>query len=159
MNLKKFGAVVSLAAASFALGQMAASRHDHLQAATVKNLSTAMHGEAYAHAKYLLYAEAARKSGHGELATLFANTARTEKAEHFAEEAAMAGIVGSNAENLRDAIAGESYESTTMYPTFAEEAAKVGDTQAATLFREIAADETHHRDAFRAALKKIDSHR
>ncbi|ACO32324.1 rubrerythrin [Acidobacterium capsulatum ATCC 51196] len=138
---------------------MAASSHEHLHAATLKNLSTAMHGEAYAHAKYLLYAEAARKSGHAELADVFTRAAKTERTEHFAEEAALAGLAGSNAENLRDAIAGESYEAKTMYPSFAEEAAKAGDAKAAKLFREIAADEAHHRDAFQAELKKIDSHR
>jgi len=34
---------------------------------TLDNLSTAMHGEAFAHVKYLLYAEHARKNGHKEL--------------------------------------------------------------------------------------------
>ena len=37
---------------------------------TMDNLSTAMHGEAFAYVKYLLYAEHARKSGNKELADL-----------------------------------------------------------------------------------------
>jgi rubrerythrin len=77
---------------------------------TLDNLSTAMHGEAFAYVKYLLYAEHARKSGNKELAELFEKTAHTERFEHFSEEAQLAGLVGSDADNLKDAIKGESYE-------------------------------------------------
>jgi hypothetical protein len=42
-----------------------------LEPKTLDNLSTAMHGEAFAYLKYLLYAEHARKSGNQKLAELF----------------------------------------------------------------------------------------
>jgi rubrerythrin len=87
-----------------------------------------MHGEAFAYAKYLLYAEHARKGGNQELADLFEKTANTERFEHFAEEAELAGLVGSDAENLRDAIKGESYEIDIMYLEFAGQAKAAGDT-------------------------------
>src|SRR5579863_8407725 len=77
---------------------------------TMENLSIAMHGEAFAYVKYLLYAERARKSGNKELAELFEKTANTERFEHFAEEAELARLVGSDADNLKDAIKGECYE-------------------------------------------------
>ena len=71
---------------------------------TLDNLSTAMHGEAFAYVKYSLYAEHARKSGNQKLADLFDETAKTERFEHFAEEAQLAGLVGSDADNLNDDI-------------------------------------------------------
>lgn len=123
---------------------------------TINNLSTAMHGEAFAYAKYMLYAERARQSGNTELAQLFENTAREERFEHFAEEAELAGLVGNDADNLRDAIEGESYETETMYRDFAEQALAAGDKAAADRFAEIGRDEMKHRDAFKAALARIE---
>ena len=123
---------------------------------TINNLSTAMHGEAFAYAKYMLYAERARQSGNTELAQLFENTAREERFEHFAEEAELAGLVANDADNLRDAIEGESYEVETMYRDFAEQALAAGDKAAADRFAEIGRDEMKHRDAFKAALARIE---
>ena len=124
---------------------------------TRQNLISAMHGEAYAFAKYMLFAEHARKSGHSALADLFEKTARVEHLEHFAEEAELAAIVGSDADNLRDAIKGESYEIDTMYREFAEQAAASGDQAAAARFEEVRSDEMGHRDAFTAALNALES--
>ena len=129
----------------------------NLAKTTLDNLSTAMHGEAFAYVKYLLYAEHARKGGNKELADLFEKTANTERFEHFAEEAQLAGLVGSDADNLKDAINGESYEVDTMYLEFAEKAKVAGDAAAAARFEEIRHDEMGHRDAFKIALAKLES--
>jgi rubrerythrin len=131
--------------------------HGTLNQKTLDNLSTAMHGEAFAYVKYLLYAEHARKSGNKELADLFEKTANTERFEHFAEEAKLAGLVGSDADNLKDAIKGESYEIDTMYLEFAERAKAAGDAAAAARFEEVRHDEITHRDAFKGALAKLES--
>jgi rubrerythrin len=131
------------------------ARRGTLDQKTLDDLSTAMRGEAFAYAKYLLYAEHARKSGNKELADLFEKTANTERFEHFAEEAELAGLVGSDAENLRDAIKGESYEIDIMYLEFAGQATAAGDTAAAARFEEIRHDEMGHRDAFNSALAKL----
>ena len=131
--------------------------HGTLDQTTLDNLSTAMHGEAFAYVKYLLYAEHARKSGNTELADLFEKTANTERFEHFAEEAQLAGLVGSDADNLKDAIKGESYEIDTMYLEFAGKANTAGATAVADRFEEIRHDEVGHRDAFKMALKKLES--
>jgi len=122
---------------------------------TIDNLSTAMHGEAFAYAKYMLYAKRARQSGNKELAQLLEKTANEELLEHFAEEAELAGLIGGDADNLKDAIQGESYEVETMYRDFAEQASATGDKAAADRFEEIRHDEMKHRDAFKEALGKL----
>lgn len=122
---------------------------------TRQNLETAMHGEAFAHLKYLYYAEKARQEGHLDVADLFERAARVEGFEHFREEAELAGLVGSTVENLQNAIAGESYEVSTMYRDFAEQAKEAGDQAAADRFAEIRHDEMGHRDAFQAALESL----
>jgi rubrerythrin len=123
---------------------------------TMDNLLTAMHGEAFAYAKYMLYAQHARQNGNTELATLFETSANAERFEHFAEETELAGLVGSDVDNLKDAIEGEAYEVDTMYREFAEQAATAGDKAAADRFVEIRNDEMKHRDAFKAALATIE---
>jgi hypothetical protein len=65
---------------------------------------------------------------------LFEKTANTERFEHFAEEAELAGLVDSDADNLKDAIQGESREIDSMYLEFAEKARVAGDTSAAARF-------------------------
>ena len=140
-------------AAGLAISQAATKAY--LNGKTKENLHTAMKGEAFAYAKYTLYAEHARKNGHPEIATIFENAAQTERFEHFAEEAELAGLVGTDEENLRDAIQGETYESTTMYKQFAEEATSVEDHDAAERFEEIRKDEMRHRAMFEAALEKL----
>ena len=111
-----------------------------------------MHSEAFAFVKYMLFAEHARKNGLPELDDLLEKTAHVERFEHLAEEAELAGLIGSNADNLSEAIDGESYEVETMYKEFAEQAVADGDQAAASRFAEVRGDEIGHRDAFKAAL-------
>ncbi len=139
----------------FAVGHLTA-RGGGLSQKTQENLSTAMHGEAFAYAKYMLYAKHARQNGNAQLANLFTTAANIERFQHFAEEAQLAGLVGSDADNLKDAIKGESYEVETMYRQFAEQAASAGDKAAADRFEEIRRDETGHRDVFKAALANVE---
>jgi len=129
----------------------------NLDQKTIDNFSTAMHGEAFAYVKYLLYAEHARKNGNKELAELFETTAKVERFEHLAEEAELAGLVGSDADNLQDAIKGESYEVEIMYLEFAQMAKIAGNIAAADRFEEIRNDEMGHRDRFKIALAKLKS--
>jgi rubrerythrin len=130
-----------------------------LQAQTLADLDTAMKGEAYAYASYSLFADEADRQGLPAVGKLFRSTAQTELNEHLREAATLAGTVGSNAANLRQAISGETYEHQVMYRRFAEQARADGDLEAATLFSEIAADEGRHRDAFRTALTTVTTGR
>jgi rubrerythrin len=155
MNIRMYVSAFALAVLFFVLGWTTAGKNSALTARTQENLATAMHGEAFAYAKYSLFAAQARQNGNIELANLFESSAQTERFEHFSEEARLAGLVGSDANNLKDAIKGESYEVETMYREFAAQAASVGDQAAADRFEEIRKDEMKHRDAFKAALAKI----
>lgn len=149
--------LVVIAAIFFAIGRTTAQSHTTLNKETVANLSTAMHGEAFAFAKYMLYAQHARKSGNKDVADLFEKAAHTERFQHFAEESQLAGLVGSDEDNLRDAIKGESYEVQTMYFEFAHQAVTAGDRAVADRFEEVRQDEIVHRDAFKAALAKLQA--
>ncbi|WNM35832.1 ferritin family protein [Streptomyces sp. Li-HN-5-11] len=130
-----------------------------LRAQTLADLTTAMKGEAFAHASYDLYGAQADSAAHTAVGRLFRTTAQTELNEHLLEAATLAGVVGTNAANLRQAISGETYEHQVMYRGFAAQARQDGDTKAAELFTEIAADEGRHRDAFRTALAVVTSGR
>lgn len=147
---------VAIGIAILGFSWASAQREPTTSARTQENLSIAMHGEAFAYAKYLLYAEHAQKHGHPELARLFEETAKVERLQHFAEEATLAGLVGSDADNLRDAIKGESYEVETMYREFAEQAKTRSDPAEADRFEEVRRDEMGHRDAFKTALARIE---
>src|SRR3974377_1250795 len=77
--------VVLAALGIFATGFVSGRTVGPLKEQTRANLLKAMHGEAFAHAKYLLFAEHARTSGHTDIADLFERTAHTERLEHLAE--------------------------------------------------------------------------
>jgi rubrerythrin len=122
---------------------------------TRDNLDTAMRSEAFTYAKYMLFAERARKTGNPELAQLLEKTAKQELSEHFTEEAALAEIVRGDVDNLEDAIASESYGIESMYRDFAEQAFSAGDKAVGDLFEAIRHDEMKQRDAFKEALSKL----
>jgi rubrerythrin len=157
MKLKFSVLILVLGAALFVLGRATADKQPALHAKTKANLSTAMHGEAFAYAKYSLFAEQARKNGNTQLADMFEKTAKMELTEHLREHAELFGLVSTDQENLKDAIKGESYETNTMYPQFAREAKAAGDLGAAQRFEEVGKDEAVHRDEFRNALAALQT--
>lgn len=150
-----------VALAALGIGALVASgvaqAADTLQPSTTKDLTDAMKGEAFATLKYMAYADAARARGNARLADLFDRIAKIERQDHFAAHAKMAGLVGADGDNLVDAIKGETYETTTMYPKMAQRAKTVGDKQAARHFREVGSDEAQHRDTYQAELNTLIS--
>ncbi|KJS39043.1 MAG: rubrerythrin [Hyphomonas sp. BRH_c22] len=122
---------------------------------TRANLDAAMRGEAYASLKYLRYAEVAEASGHPEIAKQFRDASNVEANEHFDREAYALGLGTTDAEDLQEAIAGESYEASKMYIDFANQAEADGDLKVAAMFRQIAADEATHAAGYNASLKSI----
>jgi rubrerythrin len=153
--MKHFNLSYVAAAALCALAAGAAVQAAELSQETLRNLNTAMHGEAYAAFKYRAYAEVARKRGNEALARLFEESANVEANEHFAREADASGLVSFDARNLGEAMAGEYQENTKMYVGFADAAQKAGDKKVAAMFRQIAADEGDHFQKFKEALVNL----
>ena len=123
---------------------------------TEANLKAAFAGESQARNKYTFYASKAKKDGYEQIGALFAETAANEK-EH-AEiwfKLLHDGIADTKA-NLADGAAGEYYEWTDMYPTFAKEARKEGFTRIAYLFEEVAKIEKEHEARYKKLLANIE---
>ncbi len=123
---------------------------------THQNLVAALHGEAFAHARYLLFAEAARGRGEDRLARMFEGIAAVELREHFAELAELAGLVGTDADNIRAAIQDENLEVEATYPAFAQQARSAGAAAVAARFEEMAEDEREHERTLEAALERVE---
>ena len=123
---------------------------------TNENVLSALRGEAYAHARYLLFAAAARERGDERLASLFEGIATVELREHFAELAELAGLVGTDADNIRSAIDDENLEVEEKYPQFAEQARLAGERAAAERFAELAEDEREHEKTLEQALERLE---
>lgn len=128
-----------------------------LSARSRKNLAEALRGEAFAFAKYKLFARQARKNGHQDLAILFDKTADQEYMEHFNELADLLQLADTDERDVTDAIAGESFEIDTLYKDFARQAREDGDEQVARRFEEIRHDEAFHQLAFQEALIKLQT--
>jgi rubrerythrin len=152
MRIAKLAAV-SAAILAFSAGSTLAA--EALAPQTRSNLEAAMRGEAFAHLKYMAYAEAARDRGRVDIAELFEQAAKVEADEHFAREAGALKLAGTDQANLADAMAGEFYETTTMYIKFADEAEKAGDIKVAAMFRQIAEDEGDHYARYKAAFDQL----
>lgn len=121
---------------------------------TEANLLTAFAGESQARNKYTFFASQARKDGYVQIAELFEETAGNEK-EHAKMWFKLLGGIGDTAANLEAAAAGENYEWTDMYKTFAEEAKAEGFTKIAYLFEAVAAIEKEHEERYLALLENV----
>ena len=96
---------------------------------TEQNLLEAFAGESQANRKYLAFAKQAEKEGYPQAAKLFRAAAEAETVHALAHLRAL-GYVKSTAENLREAILGETHEFRNMYPAMIE-AAKAEKNKAA----------------------------
>ena len=134
---------------------------------TEKNLLAAFAGESQARNRYNYFASQAKKEGYEQIAAIFEETANQEK-EHAKREfkfleggeleitaAFPAGVIGTTVENLKEAAAGEHYETTEMYPGFAKVADKEGFSEIAEVFRSIAIAEKRHEERYLALAKNI----
>lgn len=123
---------------------------------TEANLAAAFAGESQARNKYTYYASKAKKDGYVQIAALFEETAANEK-EHAKIwfKLLHGGEIAGTVENLADAAAGEHYEWTDMYDTFAKEAREEGFTDIARLFEQVAAIEKEHEERFLKLLANV----
>ncbi len=121
---------------------------------TEQNLKTAFSGESEARNKYTYFASVAKKEGFEQLAEIFQKTADNEK-EHAKLWFKLLGGIGNTEANLKSAAAGENYEWTDMYKTFAEEADAEGFHDIAQKFRMVAAIEKTHEERYLALLNNV----
>lgn len=122
---------------------------------TEANLWTAFAGESQARNKYTYYASKAKKEGYEQIAALFLETANNEK-EHAKIWFKLLDGINDTASNLKDAAAGENYEWTDMYATFAKEAKEEGFDHIAYLFEEVGKIEKEHEERYRKLLENVE---
>ena len=136
---------------------------------TEKNLLTSFAGESQARMRYTYFASVAKKEGYEQIAAIFTETADQEK-EHAKRmfkwlEGGMveitasypAGVIGTTAENLKAAAAGENEEWTADYPHFADVADEEGFPAIAAMYRNIAIAEKAHEERYLAFLANIEN--
>jgi rubrerythrin len=138
---------------------------------TEKNILTAFAGESQARNRYTYFASKAKKEGYIQISTIFEETANQEK-EHAKRlfklleggeleisAAFPAGVIGSTADNLKEAAAGENHEHTVMYPEFAVTAREEGFTEIADIFESIAVAEKQHEKRYLDLMNNINQNR
>jgi rubrerythrin len=123
---------------------------------TEANLMAAFSGESQATNKYTYYASKAKKDGYVQIADLFAETAGNEREHAKIWFKLLHGGVGDTLDNLKDAAAGENYEWTDMYATFAKEAREEGFEEIAELFDGVAKIEKEHEERYRQLARNIE---
>ncbi|HNX68277.1 MAG TPA: ferritin family protein [Candidatus Omnitrophota bacterium] len=134
---------------------------------TLENLQAAFNGESNANAKYLAFAKKADEEGYGRAASLFRAAARAEQV-HFERHAkvikGMGGTptakietpeVKTTPENLKNALDGETYESTIMYPGFLKKAEADNNKDATDAFEDANAAEAVHASLYKEALADL----
>ena len=124
---------------------------------TEANLMAAFAGESQARNKYTYYASKAKKEGYEQIAAIFTETAENEK-EHAKLWFKLLhdGSVPDTMTNLKDAAAGENYEWTDMYASFAETAREEGFTRIAYLFEAVGKIEKEHEERYRKLVQNIE---
>ena len=135
---------------------------------TERNILTAFSGESQARNRYTYFSSQAKKEGFQQMAYIFEETADQEK-EHAKrlfkllqggevdiKAAFPAGVIGTTAENLKEAAAGENHEWTDMYPSFAKVAREEGFEDIAKIFESIAVAEKQHERRYLGLLTNIE---
>ncbi len=136
---------------------------------TEKNLMKSFAGESQARMRYTYFSSVAKKEGYEQIAAIFTETADQEK-EHAKKffkyleggnveitASFPAGVIGTTAQNLEAAAAGELEEWSDMYPEFAKVAEKEGFMEIANTFKKIATVEAEHEKRYRALLARVEA--
>ncbi|WP_305045188.1 rubrerythrin family protein [Geoalkalibacter sp.] len=121
---------------------------------TEKNLKEAFAGESQANRKYLAFAKKADLDGFPQVAKLFRAAAAAETVHAHAHLRALKGI-GATADNLREAIGGETHEFMDMYPRMIVEAEQEGFTEALRSFKFANVVEKVHAGLYQKALESL----
>jgi rubrerythrin len=140
---------------------------------TLKNLAKAYLGECQARNRYTFYSKVAQKEGYEQISEIFSLTADQEKThakrlfefinkikegnDDMVIETPVPNVYGSTIENIKAAIAGETYETETMYPEFAKVATEEGYTDIANHLKAIAIAEKNHKERYEKLLENLEN--
>ena len=122
---------------------------------TTKNLQEAFAGESQANRKYLAFAKKADQEGYPQVAKLFRAAAEAETVHAHAHLRVLKGIK-STAENLKEAIAGETHEFKSMYPAMIDTAKSESEKAAERSFTYANEVEKIHAGLYQKALDSLD---
>ena len=132
---------------------------------THENLKNAFAGESQANRRYLYFARRADIEGYPDVGGLFRDTSEAETGHAFGHldflkevgDPATGEPIGATDQNLKAAIAGETYEFTEMYPGFAKTAREEGFEEVAEWFETLAKAEKSHAGRFTKGLQSLGS--
>lgn len=121
---------------------------------SMNNLKNAFAGESQANRRYLAFSKKAEDEGHKQVAKLFRAAAEAETVHAHAHLRVMGGVK-STKENIQEAIGGETFEFTKMYPQMIDEARKEGNKQAMQSFEFANKVEKIHAELYQKALNNL----
>jgi rubrerythrin len=121
---------------------------------TETNLKEAFAGESQANRKYLAFAKKAAQEGFANVARLFKTAAEAETIHALGHLNALDGVK-STLDNLRAAVAGETYEYREMYPPMLEQA-RTENHRAQHMFRFAFKAEEVHANLYKLALEAVE---
>lgn len=130
---------------------------------THQNLKDAFAGESQANRRYLYFAKVADVEGLPEIAGNFKETADGETGHAYGHldylkqvgDPATGLPIGGTEKNLQAAVAGETHEYETMYPSMAKAARDEGFDDIAEWFETLAKAEKSHANRFSKMLATL----
>ena len=122
---------------------------------TKENLKAAFAGESQANQKYRAFAKKAERDGFPNIAKLFKTAAEAERIHAEGHLGALDGI-GTTVENIKEAIGGETYEYTEMYPPMLDQAEKDAH-KAKRMFKYAVDAEDVHAQLYKLALAAAEA--
>ncbi len=135
----------------------------------MENMQAAFKGETTASAKYAAYSKKAEAEGFHEIALLFKAASTSEKIHANNHKAVIEDggkkvpeikpefTVNTTSENLKDAIKGESYEISTMYPEFITNANSAGNQLSLISLNYAYKTEQKHKPLYEKALAALEN--
>ena len=151
------------------MGEKEQSNASNADAINMQNMQDAFKGETTASAKYTAYSKKAEVEGYHEIALLFKAASISENIHAKNHQAVLEAAgqevaavtpeftVRATAENLKDAIAGEGYEISTMYPDFLKKAHKTGNQLSQLSLNYAYKTEQKHKPLYEKALAALQS--
>jgi rubrerythrin len=130
---------------------------------TLENLRAAFASESQANLRYHYFAKQADIEGYVDVAAVFRSTAEGETGHAFGHLEYLEEVgdpvsgepIGPTSDNLRSAIARDTYEYTEMYLSMARAAREEGFAEIADWFEKLARAERSHVHRFQRALDAL----